>query len=170
MSKRQILVRFVATALVVVAGTAVVGRAAGLGVSSDKLSAVSATLPICASGSVGLTITHSGGDVKTITPKLTTCTGAVANDYVYVTVEETTAHVGYQDCELTGATDPSCAVTLTGTVPYAAGDSYSIVVVAEPSATGTASKSTNGMGLVSEYLTLRTCTATGTALNAGTTC
>ena len=52
MRRRQILVRFLATALVVVAGSAVVARAAGLHPSSHNLGAVSAALPVCASGSV----------------------------------------------------------------------------------------------------------------------
>jgi len=166
MRKRQILVRFLATALVVVAGTAVVGRAAGLGVSSDKLSAVSAALPICASGSVTVANTHGGGNISKITLTLKSCTGAVAGNTLYATLDEmTTKSIGDGTCTLAG-TPPACAISIT--VTYSATDSYSLEVLAEPASTGTTSTSANGLKLVSEYLTLRTCSTA--AKGPPTTC
>jgi hypothetical protein len=155
------MVRFLATAVMVAAGTAVVGRAANLGVvSSDKLSAVSAALPTCNLGSI--TVGTTGSPITTVTVTLTSCTGAVANDNVYVTLHDTSRttgnYLGYGTCTLLAGAHPNCPVTLTGKVRNSGTDSYSLEVLAEPAATGTPSSSANHLTLAAEYLTLRTCT------------
>ena|ERR1017187_2404535 len=156
---RQILIRFLATAAVLAAGTAVVGHAANLQVSSHTLGAVSATLPTCASGSIGVTTT--GSPITKVTPKLNSCAGATAGDLIYVTLDDTTnASIGHGTCTLAG-TPPSCIVTLTGSPRSRGTDSYTLEVVAQPAALGTTSRSGNHLTLTAEYLTLRTCTHTG---------
>jgi hypothetical protein len=157
MHKARTLVRLVAVIAAVTAGTSVTGLAASLNLSAKKLGAEQVALPTCSATSVTVTDTHSGGDVKTITLTLTTaCTGAVANDVVYAMLEETTAHVGYGNCTLAGAT-PACTVTLTGTVPYSATDSYTLDIFVTPSVAGAASKSANDLSIAPEYLLLTSC-------------
>jgi hypothetical protein len=158
MNRTRVTVRFLATLVLVVAGTAVVGQAANLGISSDKLSAVSATVPVCASGSVTVTTTHAGPNLSKITLKLTSCAGAIATDTLYAVLAETTTpthSIGHGTCVLAGA-PASCAVSMT--VTYSLADSYSLEILAEPGVTGTTSSSANLLKLNSQYLTLRTCT------------
>ena len=147
--------RFLATAAVLAAGTAVVGRAANLNVSSHTLSAASASLPTCKSGSIG--VNTSGSPITKVTVTLSTCTGAVAGDAVYVTLHDTTIttgnYIGHGTCNLAGAT-PTCTISpLTGSVRNRATDSYFLEILANPAAAGTPSSSANGFTLESRYLT-----------------
>ena len=163
MRRRQILVRFLATAAMVAAGTAVVGRAANLGVSSHTLGAVSAALPTCNLGSI--TVGTTGSPITRVTVTLTSFTGAVVGNVVYVTLHDTTIatgnYLGYGTCTLLTGAHPNCTVNLTGKVRNQGTDSYTLEVVAQPAALGTTSTSANHLTLTAEYLTLRTCTHTG---------
>jgi hypothetical protein len=158
MRKRHILIRFLTTVAVVAAGSAVVGHAAGLAVTSHTLGAVSAAVPICASRSVTVTTTHAGvNPINKITLTLTpSCVGATAGATLYVVLAETTTpthSIGHGTCVLAA----TCAVTGIS-VTYSLADSYSLEIVAKPGATGTTSSSANNLKLNSQYLTLRTCT------------
>jgi hypothetical protein len=173
MRRRRTLVRFFAAIAVVAAGSAVVGHAAGLNVSSAKLGTVAATVPADCTGTMTVKAAHStpADDVTTITPTLSACTGAASGDVLYVTIQKTTptpaSVVGYASCTLNGT---SCTTpTLSGgPVPYATTDDYSLVFTTSPGAAGTTATG-DGLHLNSQYLTLRTCSAiTGTKLNAGT--
>jgi len=59
MRKPRVLIRLLATLLVVVAGSAVVGRAANLGGTSHTIGAGTASIVPCAT--VGITMTETGG-------------------------------------------------------------------------------------------------------------
>jgi hypothetical protein len=168
MPRTRTLLRFLAAAAVLAAGSAVVGRAAGLSTSGHTLGAVSAAVPVCASGSVTVGNTNAGGTISQITLTLTSCAGATDGDALYAVLDDTTSatpSIGDGTCTLTG-TPPGCSITMT--VTYSAADSYSLEVVARPAATGTTSSSANGLKLVSDYLTLRTCATT--AQGPPTTC
>jgi hypothetical protein len=173
MRRCRALVRFLATALVVAAGSAMVANAAGLTVSSAKLGTVAATVPTCPSGSMKVKAAHAGtpADITTVTATLNTCTGAGSGDTLYVTIQNTTtgSRVGDASCTLsaTGCTTPTLS---GGPVTYVARDDYSLDFTTSPGAAGTTVTS-HGLSLNSQYLTLRTCSGTavtGTKLNAGT--
>ncbi len=155
MSRTRTLLRFLAAAAVLAAGTAVVGRAASVSTSSHTLGAVSAVVPICTAGSVTVGNTHAAGKISKITVTLTSCAGAAVGDTLYAVLDETTTKsIGSGTCPLAGA-PPSCSITMSLT--YSAADSYSLEVLAEPAVTGATSSSADGLKLVSQYLTLRTC-------------
>lgn len=156
MRKRHILIRFLTTVAVVAAGSAVVGHAAGLAVTSHTLGAVSAAVPICAGGSVTVNVTHAGVNISKIAPKLTSCAGAVATNTLYATLKDTTAaSTGHGSCVLAGS-PATCTIAMA--LHYSATDSYSLEILALPGATGTTSSSANNLKLNAQYLTLRTCT------------
>jgi hypothetical protein len=160
MPRTRTLFRFLAAAAVLAAGSAVVGRAAGLTTSSHTLGAVSAVVPVCAAGSVTVGNTNGAGQISQITLTLTSCAGAVDTDTLYAVLDDTTTtSIGDGTCPLAN-TPPSCSITMS--VTYNATDSYSLEVLAKPAVTGTTSSSANGLKLVSEYLTLRTCTTAAT--------
>ena len=168
MPRTRTLLRFLAAAAVLAAGSAVVGRAASLPTSSHTLGAVSAAVPTCPSGSVTVGTTNAGGNISQLTLTLTSCTGATNGDAVYAVLDDTssaTPSIGDGKCTLTG-TPPGCSITMN--VTYSAADSYSLEVVARPATTGTTSSSADGLRLVSDYLTLRTCATT--AQGPPTTC
>jgi hypothetical protein len=174
------LIRLLVVIAVVSAGTAVVGRAASITLSGSgaKLGAEEVTLSTCPVGSVKLTVTKNGGGttLTRIKPTLDTtspaCPGAVDTASLYAWVDNTTTGTNSGNstaCTLTGA-PPYCTVRLATAVAYVAADSYKIDILARPGAAGTSGTSANHLTLASQYLTLRTCTATGTTLSAGTTC
>ena len=163
MSRTRTLLRFVAAAAVLAAGTAVVGRAANLSTSSHTLGTVTATVPTCAPGSV--TVGTTGSPITAVTVTLTSCTEAIVGNVVYVTLHDTTIatgnYLGYGTCTLLAGVHPNCTANLTGKVRNNGTDTYSLQVVAQPAVTGATSSSADGLKLASEYLTLRTCTAKG---------
>jgi hypothetical protein len=78
MRSPRALLRFLATALVVVAGTAVVGHAAGLGVSSHAIGAGLVTITRCGTAAA-ITVTETGGATITglsLTNIPSSCAGA----------------------------------------------------------------------------------------------
>jgi hypothetical protein len=153
------LVLLLTAIMLAVAGTAVVALAASLTVSVKHLGAEQVALPTCSDTSV--TYTEKDGDVTKVEPTLSSCSATAKDDHLYVVLKEAT-DLGYGDCELTTSPYDSCTVTLTGTVPYSATDSYSLAVIANPAAAGAASTSANDLSLASDYLTVASCSTTRT--------
>ncbi len=86
MNRTRATVRFLATAVLVVAGTALVGRAAGLAASSNRIGAGQVATPVCTSTAVNVleTITTTYVTGLTLTNIPSACGGAT----IQVTIAE----------------------------------------------------------------------------------
>jgi hypothetical protein len=173
MQRLGTLLRIVAVVAVVAAGGAVVGRADSLTLSRPSLGAEQVALPTCAAGSVRISVTLRGRSISSITPQLTSCTGAVASDTLYAGVDDTTAASGNGGaCTLASTPPPPrCTAVLNPTVPYNIRDNYAVEIFATPAVAGSGATSANRLTLMPESLLLTSCTVTGGQLGGpGTSC